>query len=165
MVRNLILGIVIVMLCSLALLSCSGGLTPTAPNIPNDNMPPNSPRNLQAMAWSYPTPTRIHLQWDYNTEEDMSGYEVYRYSVRHNISDYSTLAQSVTPYVASLIDQVVSEASIDSNFVLYGTVGKNLHTFDDWGIKPKYIYGYKVKAFDVWGDVSDASDVAFSATP
>jgi len=166
MVRNLILGIVVVMLCSLALLSCNAGRTPTdAPFIPNDNTAPDSPRNLQAMAWNYPWPTRIHLLWDGNTEQDLRNYQVYRYSIRHNISDYSTLAHSVTPYVATLINQVVNEAAVDSNFVLYGTVDKSLHTFDDWGIKPQYVYGYKLKAVDIWDEVSEPSDVAFSATP
>ena len=165
MVRNLILGIVIVMVCSLALLSCDSSLTPGGPIMPPGDPAPGSPQNVWAEAWVYPWPTRIHAEWDPNTESDLKGYRIYRYSLRHNISDYSTLAHSITPYVATLLDQILIDTQNDSAFIYYDAIGKTWAQYDDWGISPKFVYGYKVRAVDIYGQVSDLSESAFAATP
>jgi hypothetical protein len=150
MVRNLILGIVVVMLSSIVLLSCGGGLSPGV-------LPP--------VAWSYPWPTRIHVAWDANTETDMYEYRIYRYSIRHNITDYSTLAVSITPYVADLIDQIEQDTDDPSAFAYLDSVNVPWAQYDDWSIQPKFVYGYVVTAVDVAGNESDPSDDVYTATP
>jgi len=165
MVRNLILGIIIVTLSSFMLLSCGGGLIPGGPIAPPGDLPPDAPQNVWADAWVYPWPTRIHVEWDPNTESDLMGYNIYRYSLKHNIDDYSTLAHSITPYVSDLLDQINQETADDAAFIYHDAIGMTWAQFDDWGIAPKFVYGYKVRAVDIYGKLSESSNSAFAATP